>query len=292
AEPLHQHLSILLKSWRKMENLTNQLLLCSFFVAFVVISVSGPAASQEVENERGFTYDEKSEKGPEHWGEIQPEWSMCKNGTMQSPIDMSNDRVEIVSHLGRLKRDYKPSNATILNRGHDMSLKWVSGAGHIEINGTEYELKQCHWHSPSEHTINGKRYELEFHLVHESQSKGVAVIGIIFEMGRPDPFLSEMKEHLETIASTGEEERAIGAVNPKKIKMGSRKYYRYIGSLTVPPCTQNVVWTIGSKIRTVSEEQVRLLREAVHDGQETNARPLQPLNRRPVELYRPQDHED
>jgi carbonic anhydrase len=39
-----------------------------------------------------------------------------------------------------------------------MQLKWESGAGTIEINGTEYVLKQCHWHSPSEHTIDGKRY--------------------------------------------------------------------------------------------------------------------------------------
>jgi carbonic anhydrase len=39
-----------------------------------------------------------------------------------------------------------------------MQLKWEGAAGSIEINGTEYLLKQCHWHSPSEHTINGKRY--------------------------------------------------------------------------------------------------------------------------------------
>jgi carbonic anhydrase len=72
------------------------------------------------EDEREFDYGEKSEKGPARWGELRPEWSECGHGTMQSPIDLSNERVEVVSHLGRLKKNYKPSYATLKNRGHDM----------------------------------------------------------------------------------------------------------------------------------------------------------------------------
>ena len=63
------------------------------------------------EDEGEFNYDEKSERGPSRWGEIRPEWSMCGHGTMQSPIDLLNKRVEVVSHLGRLKRSYKPAYA-------------------------------------------------------------------------------------------------------------------------------------------------------------------------------------
>ena len=73
-----------------------------------------------VEDEGEFNYDEKSEKGLSRLGEIQPKWSMCGRGTMQSPIDLLNKRVEVVSHLGRLKRSYKPAYATLKNRGHDM----------------------------------------------------------------------------------------------------------------------------------------------------------------------------
>ncbi|GLT69091.1 hypothetical protein SLA2020_412700 [Shorea laevis] len=130
------------------------ILFCSFFVVLVFNSYR--ATSREVDDEREFDYDEKSEKGPARWGELHPEWSMCTNGTMQSPIDLMDERVEIVSHLGRLKRSYNPSTATLTNRGHDIMLKWDGGAGYIEINGTQYVLQQCHWHSPSEHTINGK----------------------------------------------------------------------------------------------------------------------------------------
>ncbi|GLT54615.1 hypothetical protein SLA2020_278000 [Shorea laevis] len=261
------------------------ILFCSIFVVLVFNSYR--ATSQELDDELEFDYDEKSEKGPARWGELHPEWSMCKNGTMQSPIDLMDERVEIVSHLGRLKRSYSPSTANLNNTGHDIKLKWDGGAGYIEINETQYVLKECHWHSPSEHTINGKRFDLEVHMVHESLD-GIAVVGILYKIGPPDSFLSSLKDHLETISNTGEVVSA-GIVNPKNIKIGSRKYYRYIGSLTTPPCTENVVWTIVRKVRTVSQEQVRLLRVAVHDDAGTNARPLQPINRRLVHLYRPNE---
>ncbi|KAK6271800.1 hypothetical protein POUND7_008883 [Theobroma cacao] len=274
-----------------MAKLPTQLLACIFSIV-LVLQYSCPATSQEVEDESEFDYNENSPRGPARWGEIHPEWSACSNGSMQSPIDMSNERVNIVSHLGRLKRSYKPSNATLKNRGHDMMLRWDGDAGAIEINGTEYALKQCHWHSPSEHTINGRRYDLEVHLVHESADSKVAVIGIMYKIGRPDSFLSSLLDHLASITDITEGESVAGVIDPRHIKIGSRKYYRYIGSLTVPPCDENVVWSIVRKVRTVTREQVRLLRVAVHDASDTNARPLQPINKRSVQLFRPDDEEE
>ncbi|XP_038706504.1 alpha carbonic anhydrase 7-like [Tripterygium wilfordii] len=243
------------------------------------------------ENDREFDCNHHGEIGPHRWGEIKPEWSACNHGSMQSPIDLLNERVEVVSHLGRIHREYKPSNATIKNRGHDIMLKWVDGAGTLEINGTEYVLQQCHWHSPSEHTIDGKSFDLEAHLVHESKDGKVAVIGIMYTIGRPDTFLSSIIDHLSVVTDNEDEEKVIGEVNPRDIKSGSRKYYRYIGSLTIPPCTENVIWTMVRKVRTVTREQVKLLRVAVHDESDTNARPLQPINKRSVQLYRPRENE-
>ncbi|XP_020523868.1 alpha carbonic anhydrase 7 [Amborella trichopoda] len=174
----------------------------SSFIIFFIITQSVPSASQEVEDEREFDYLEGSEKGPKHWGELHPEWAACSNGDMQSPIDLLQERVEVLPNLGRLKREYKPAKAILENRGHDIMLKWEeSGAGTLEINQTEYVLKQCHWHSPSEHTFNGSRYSLEVHLVHESKVGKVAVVGITYKIGRPDSFLVEVTASLSKTLS-------------------------------------------------------------------------------------------
>ncbi|KAK4441191.1 Alpha carbonic anhydrase 7 [Sesamum alatum] len=266
--------------------------LTAFFKLFFFISLLLLACltrAQEVDDEREFSYKEDSDVGPAHWGEIRPEWKECSSGKMQSPIDLLNERVEVVSHLGKLKRSYKPSGATLINRGHDIMLRWPGGAGHIQINGTLYQLRQLHWHSPSEHTINGRRFDMEVHLVHQSDNNRTAVIGIMYKIGRPDSFLSMMKHDLESIAEMRDVEKFIGNIDPKLIKLGSRKYYRYIGSLTTPPCTQNIIWTIVRKVRTVSRQQIELIRDAVHDDSEANARPIQPVHERLVELYRPRD---
>ncbi|PIA37307.1 hypothetical protein AQUCO_03000123v1 [Aquilegia coerulea] len=273
-----------------MEKLSAKFIFCLIFI--IIAFYSGKTTCQEVEDEREFTYVQGSENGPEKWGDIHPEWAACKSGGLQSPIDLLNERVSVGTHLRKLKRNYKPTNATIKNRGHDIMLRWVGGAGTIHINNTEYVLKQCHWHAPSEHTFNGKRYALEVHMVHESADKKVAVVGITYIIGRPDTFLTELMEHIGPIVHTDNEERPVGVLNPRDIKMGSRKYYRYIGSLTVPPCTEDVVWTIVQKVRTVSRKQLRLLRDAVKDDSNTNARPVQPLKNHSVYLYRPIDSED
>lgn len=69
-----------------------------------------------------YGYNEKSAKGPRHWGDLKREWAACK-GEMQSPIDLSSDRVSVmIPEFGDLKRNYKPQHATISNRGHDVAV--------------------------------------------------------------------------------------------------------------------------------------------------------------------------
>ncbi|MCE2055285.1 hypothetical protein HAX54_042331 [Datura stramonium] len=190
-----------------------------------------------------FSYDENAENGPANWGKI---WRDC-SGHMQSPIDLLNKGVE-VSNSGILQKHYKPARATLSNRGHDMMLRWDGDAGYLKINGTQYQLQQVHWHTPSEHTIDGKRFDMEAHLVHISNGGNIAVIGILYEIGLlPDTLLT----------------------------------------ITTPPCTEGVVWTIGGKVKSVTRRQIKLLQDAVADGFEFNARPIQPLNGRPIKFNKP-----
>ncbi|WMV35801.1 hypothetical protein MTR67_029186 [Solanum verrucosum] len=217
------------------------------FMSFAFLSSAFLARSGEVDYESEFSYVENAEiNGPANWSNIHPNWIKCKTGKMQSPIDFPNNKVEIVSNLGILQKFYKPSNATLLNRGHDIMLRWDDG-GFLKINGTQYRLKQVHWHTPSEHTIDGKRFDMEGHLVHETNDgKNIAVIGILYEIGLfPDLFLTMIEKDLEALRLA--DQKAIGINYPNLIKIDEKRYYRYMGSLTVPACTENVIWTIDGK---------------------------------------------
>jgi carbonic anhydrase len=113
---------------------------------------------------------------------------------MQSPIDLAHERVSLVRSLGYLDHAYRPAEASIVNRGHDIMVRFEGDAGDLVINGTAYNLKQLHWHSPTEHTVDGRRYDLELHLVHESAEGKAAVIGILYEAGdRRDPLLHQVR---------------------------------------------------------------------------------------------------
>ncbi|XP_030452431.1 alpha carbonic anhydrase 7-like [Syzygium oleosum] len=278
-----------------MKNQSKPILFSAFSLFFLLAlwSTATSAMPVEVEDEREFDYITGSDKGPVHWGELKKEWEACKKGEMQSPIDLSSRRVKVIPKLGEIKRSYKSSNATLKNRGHDISLQWdVGSVGSIKINGTQYFLQQCHWHSPSEHTINGRRYELELHMVHVSTDPDVvnkiAVVGLLYKTGQPNAFLSKLMGNIWSMMDK-EGERKMGMIDPREIKMGGKNYLRYMGSLTVPPCTEGVIWTINKKIGTVSKDQSKLLREAVHDYAEKNARPVQQLNKREIHLYQPNE---
>ncbi|XP_059667572.1 alpha carbonic anhydrase 2-like [Cornus florida] len=227
----------------------------SWSLLFMLILLHATSTfAQEVEDEREFDYGERSEKGPRRWGELKEEWAACKNGDMQSPIDMSNLKVKMIRRSRELKMNYKPCNATVKNRGHDIMLKWAgeteaeSKAGSIQINGTDYFLRQAHWHSPSEHTINGRRYDVELHMVHESPDTNVknniAVTGLLYKFGKADAFLSKLTGNMASMIDRMEERNA-GVMDPREIKTGGKNYYRYMGSLTVPPCTEGVIWTMN-----------------------------------------------
>ncbi|XP_020239887.1 alpha carbonic anhydrase 7 [Cajanus cajan] len=256
------------------------------FVLLIILLHPASTRAQEVEDEREFDYIEGSEKGPRQWGELKEEWATCKNGKMQSPIDLSCARVKIIPYCHQLHTDYKSSNATIINRGHDIAVYWKGDAGSIRVNGTEFFLKQCHWHSPSEHSINGRKYDLEMHMLHVSPDNKIFVVGAFYKIGhRRDRFLYQLEKDIKHLVDEVEE-REIGETNPSHVQTRGKMYYRYIGSLTTPPCTEGVIWNIDRKIRTVSKEQVRLLREAVHDHAERNARPRQARNNRDIIYFR------
>ncbi|CAL5001670.1 unnamed protein product [Urochloa decumbens] len=261
--------------------------------ALLLIISAARAQVEETDEELKFSYVRGDERGPERWGDLDASWAACGAGRMQSPIDLSHDRVSLVRGLGYLTQSYRPAQASIHNRGHDIMVTFEGDAGDLVIDGTAYRLKQLHWHSPAEHTVDGRRYDMELHLVHESAppANETAVVGILYEVGaEEDPFLRRLEDSIRAVADTNKTEPIVGVVDPRGARGRASVYYRYMGSLTTPPCTEGVVWTVVKRVRTASKYQLDLLREAVHDNMENNARPLQEVNDRDISVFRPKPH--
>uniref|UniRef100_A0A0E0ID83 Carbonic anhydrase n=1 Tax=Oryza nivara TaxID=4536 RepID=A0A0E0ID83_ORYNI len=170
--------------------------------------------------------------------------------------------------------------------------KCNTGNMQVVINGKAYKLKQLHWHTPSEHTVNGRRYDMELHLVHDDGNSNTVVIGNLYQIGNPDPFLLMLEPFIRRIADTKDRSEPIGVVDPQLAKSPDAVYYRYMGSLTTPPCTEGVIWTVFKRAQTVAQYQLDLLREAVADGYENNARPLQKVNNRNISIFIPDPKKD
>ncbi|XP_066334892.1 alpha carbonic anhydrase 7-like [Miscanthus floridulus] len=237
-----------------------------------------------------FSYRAGSPDGPENWGKLSPAYKACGQGKQQSPIDIVTKQAVPNAHLDSLNRTYGAVSATLINDGHDITLEFGGKVGTITVNGKVYNFDKMHWHSPSDHTINGQRFPLELHLVHKSADGALAVIGILYQLGAPDSFYYQLKRQFVEMANDqchfGEEEShvEVGLIHLRSMQKRTGSYFRYTGSLTVPPCTENVVWSVLGKVRQISKEQLELLKAPLPGN---DNRPTQPLNGRKVQFYNP-----
>ncbi|PIA59109.1 hypothetical protein AQUCO_00400159v1 [Aquilegia coerulea] len=221
--------------------------------------------------------------GPDKWGTLSPSYSMCFNGKRQSPIEIVKKNTVFDQNLGPLIVGYNDASATLINNGFNVELRYENDVGDAIIAGKNYTLKQMHWHSPSEHTIDGVRYAAELHLVHQSVDGNIAVVAILYKYGAPDPLLSQIVDKFDQLTNEGAH-IPIKRVGTKAILQSNKKYFRYEGSLTTPPCSEIVIWNILEEVREISKEQVAALKTPLDESCKNNSRPTQPLNGRPVEV--------
>lgn len=175
---------------------------------------------------------------------------------------------------------YSGSADSIVNDGDFVKVKYAYGGG-IRIDGREYELIEMHTHNPSEHTLNGESFALESHLVHKRASGEIAVVGILYRLGEPNPV---MRRIIDAAPSHGDAAVAPPApLQATDYLPTSGGYYAYDGSLTTHPYTEGVQWIVMADALQVSADQVRRL--AALTGGAANNRPVQPLNGRNITTY-------
>lgn len=217
-------------------------------------------------------WDYEGDHGPSHWGELDEAFSTCESGMNQSPIDLVGS---LQADLPELTFDYRNTGHLVEeNTGHSIQ-EVVRPGNMVRVLDKSYELKQFHFHSPSEHTVNGHSYPMEVHFVHQNEKGELLVIGLMFEEGQRNTLMDQLPSFR---AERGEDPLA-GEVDYNELIVDRDRYFYYNGSLTTPPCSEGVKWYVMQKPIEVSPDQIQHFRDLLGF---TNNRPIQPVNARIV----------
>lgn len=203
-------------------------------------------------------------------GDLRPDFKVCQLGTAQTPVDLAG---AIAGEPGSIAFDYRPLPLRIVNNGHTIQVNAEPGSS-CTIADTKYDLLQFHFHHPSEHLLAGKRLDLECHLVHQTRDGKLAVVGVFVRPGAHNVALQPLFDAMPR--TEGPEIKASGTLEPAALLPPSPGYFRYMGSLTTPPCSEGLTWTVFKEAIEASATQIAQFASLFAN----NARPVQPLNGR------------
>jgi carbonic anhydrase len=212
--------------------------------------------------------------GPEHWGDLKPEYAACKAGQEQSPIDIRKDQA---AKLPAIQFDYKDTPLDVLNTGHTIQVNDSAGSS-ITVGGERYQLRQFHFHHPSEEHIRGKAFDLVIHLVHANSNGDLAVVAVLAQIGAANDTFQKIEPSFPDTAL--DERKPPGVqVNASGFLPSKHSFFTFRGSLTTPPCTEGVTWFVLKTPITISGDQLKAFAALFPH----NARPIQPLGARIVQ---------
>ena len=243
-------------------------------VAFLLMTMNaGHAQTQEAKPPETHAWDYGSKHGPQHWGDLKSEFATCSTGHRQSPIDIQKAEKAALSPI---VFDYKASSLRIVDNGHTIMASYDAGSS-IRVGDVEYQLKQFHFHHPSEEKIHGKVYDMVAHLVHADAGGHLAVVAVLLEHGKDNALIRELFKHIPK--EKGKEAHLDSVqINVADLLPKDRGYYTFEGSLTTPPCSEGVTWFVLKQPVSISAGELSEFSKVYPH----NARPTQPLQGRVV----------
>lgn len=263
-------MNLLNKSYVKNVGLLFAIAILSFSLSLLLISTPILAASGTPHWSYGGS------ENPTQWGKLSNDFALCELGRDQSPINIQH---AVEDNSAKINFDYKPSPLVVVNNGHTIQVNYAQGST-VTINGEKYALLQFHFHTPSEHEINDKASAMELHLVHRNELGQLALVGVMLNQGKSNPLIAEIWKQIPAIGETNTVSDRM--INAASLLPNKKAYFSYNGSLTTPPCSEGVSWNIFVEPITVSEDQI----ETFANIYQVDARPLQPINGRTVQLHR------
>ena len=201
------------------------------------------------------------EDGPGHWANLSPVYAACGQGRAQSPVDLG---ASVTKGKVNLELNYKTTSLNIahnelvddiIDNGHTIQITAQEGST-LKLGDKVYQLKQFHFHTPSEHTLNGKHLPMEMHMVHQSDDGKLAVVGVLIEEGKENKNIAKIIPYLPN--APGESKHLADIHIELNLHIPSnRKAYHYKGSLTTPPCSEDVEWLVLKEKLKFSDEQIK-----------------------------------
>jgi carbonic anhydrase len=216
----------------------------------------------------GLHWSYEGATGPQAWARLAPEYAKCGNGERQSPIDI-RDGMKL--DLEPITFEYRPSGFKVVDNGHTIQAN-VGGWNSMRVMGRRFRLVQFHFHSPSEEAIDGRQYEMVVHLVHKDSEDRLAVVAVLVESGARQPAIQTVLNHLPL--EKGTEAAAATNLDMNQMLPENRRYFTYMGSLTTPPCSEDVLWIVMKQPVQASMEQLNIFAR------------LYPMNARPIQSAR------
>lgn len=229
-----------------------------------------PATAQ---HEAHWSYQGRT--GAAQWGNLDPDFKTCKLGKHQSPINIDTRKVEKTAKPP-LVFSYKSEPAEVVNTGHTILVNLRPGSS-VTIDGQAYQLMQFHFHTPSEEKFDGKGFPMVAHLVHKNAEGKLAAVAVLIEEGRENAALKPVFDNMPS--REGETKALPAPFDPAGLLPLDHAYYAYTGSLTTPPCSEDLQWRILKTPIEISPAQFAQFTKLY----KMDARPVQPLNDRVVE---------
>lgn len=214
--------------------------------------------------------------GPQNWALLSDDYGLCAHGDQQSPIDL---RDPITSNIARISLKWVATDWQVYNTGRGMNAQSRT-AGHMILDGVNYDLMKIELHTPSEHSIEGEHFPMEVQFVHVSEDDQVAIISLMLVGGGRNPDFERLLAHTPEEMS---DPRTLSGYDPTVLLTDLSDSRRYQGSLTRPPCSEIVTWIVITEPLVVSDAALTAF--DILFG--PNARPLQPVNRRYILTSRP-----
>jgi carbonic anhydrase len=223
-------------------------------------------------------WEYEGEKGSRAWGKLDSAFSACGVGKRQSPINIEEREAER-GGLKPIPFSYKAGPGEILNNGHTIQVN-LTNSGSARFEGLEYRLVQFHFHTPSEEKINGMASHMVAHLVHRAGDTKLGVVAILIKLGKENAALKPVFDNLPP--SEGKT-APLASFNPADLLPADPTYFAYIGSLTTPPCTEDVKWHVMKTPIEISYAQLAAFKKLY----KMNARHTQATNGRRVQVLTP-----